>query len=115
MKTQQLEHPADEVRRLIAIPALTGEVDAMMVEQAVNVLPGVANVAADITKHRLMVQYDAAQSDYQAIVQALDSAGFPPSHGWSSRIRGSVYQFLDTNARDNAKAPPPACCNKPPK
>ncbi len=94
---------------------LADDADAMMVEQAVNALPGVANVAADIAKHRLMVQYVAAQLDYQAIIQALDSVGFPPSHGWRSRIRGSVYQFLDANARDNAKNPPPPCCNKPPK
>lgn len=115
MKTQQLEHPVDEVRRWIEIPVLADDADAMMVEQAVNALPGVANVAADIAKHRLMVQYVAAQLDYQAIIQALDSVGFPPSHGWRSRIRGSVYQFLDANARDNAKNPPPPCCNKPPK
>lgn len=115
MKTQQPKHPADEVRRWIEIPVLAGDADAMTVKHAVNALPGVANVAVDIAKHRLMVQYDAAQSDYQAIIQALDSAGFPASHGWGSRIRGSLYQFLDTNARDNAKTPPPPCCNKPPK
>ena len=115
MKTQQLEHPADIVRRRIEIPALASEADAMRVEQALDALPGLANVVADIAKHHLEVRYDAAQLNYQAIIQALESAGFPPSHGWSSRLRRSVYQFLDGNARDNAKAPPPACCNKPPK
>ena len=115
MKTQRLEHSADEVRRWIEIPALAGDTDVVMVEQAVNALPGVANVTADIARHRLMVQYDAAQLNYQSIIQALNSVGFPPSHDWRSRIRGSTYQFMDANARDNANAPPPACCNKPPK
>jgi copper chaperone CopZ len=94
MKTQQLEHPADEVRRRIEIPVLAGDADVMMVEQAVNALPGVASVTADIAKHRLMVQYDAAQSDYQAIIQALDSAGFPPSHCWSKQDQGKCVSVF---------------------
>ncbi len=115
MKTQQVEYSADIVRRRIEIPALSGDVDRVLVEQALNALPGVANATADSAKHNLEVEYDAARIDYQAIMKTVESVGFPPSHGWSSRIRGSVYQFLDSNARDNAKAPPPACCNKPPK
>ncbi len=115
MKTQQLEYPADIVRRRIEIPALASEADARRVEQALDALPGLANAAVDIAKHHLEVEYDAARIDYQAIMKTVESVGFPPSHGWSSRVRGSLYQFLDSNARDNAKAPPPPCCNKPPK
>jgi copper chaperone CopZ len=115
MKTQQSEYLADEVSCRIEIPLLARDVDAMVVEQAIMTLPGIANVAVDIARHRLMVRYDAAQLEYQAIIKALDSVGFPPTHGWSSRIRESLYQFRDTNARDNAKTPPPPCCNKPPK
>ena len=115
MKTQQLENSADIVRRRIEIPALASDADVMMVEQALDALPGLANVTTDIAKHHLEVEYDAALIDYQAILKTVESVGFPPSHGWISRLRRSVYQFLDGNARDNAKAPPPACCNKPPK
>jgi hypothetical protein len=53
MKTQQLEHPADIVRRRIEIPALASEADARRVEQALDALPGLANAAVDIAKHHL--------------------------------------------------------------
>jgi copper chaperone CopZ len=115
MKMQQLENSADIVRRRIELPALAGEADAKMVEQALDALPGVANATADIANHHLEVEYDAALIDYQAIMKAVESAGFPPSHSWRNRARAGIYQFMDSNARDNAKAPPPACCNKPPK
>ncbi|HID06726.1 MAG TPA: cation transporter [Armatimonadetes bacterium] len=115
MKTQQSKNSSDIVRRRIEIPALASDADAMMLEQALDALPGLASAAVDIAKHHLEVEYDAARIDYQTIMKTVESAGFSPSHGLSSRLRGSVYQFLDSNARDNAKAPPPACCNKPPK
>jgi copper chaperone CopZ len=115
MTTQQFENSADIVRRRIEVPALANDAEAKMVEQAVDALPGVANAAADIAKHHLEVEYDAALIDYQAIMKAVESAGFPPAHSWNSRAKASIYQFMDRNARDNAQAPPPACCNKPPK
>jgi len=87
----------------------------MAVERAVGALSGVRKVATDVDKHRVIVRYDASQSAYQAIVEVLESTGFPPLDSWWSRVKGNWYQFSDTNARDNAKAPPPACCNKPPR
>ena len=115
MKTQQLENSADIVRRRIEIPALSSDADTKMLEEALDALPGIIDRTANISKHHLEVEYDAALMDYQTIMKSVESVGFAPSHGWSSRIRGSLYQFLDSNARDNANAPPPACCNKPPK
>jgi len=104
-----------EVRRRIRIPALVHAADAMAVEFAVSALSGVRKVATDVDKHQLVVRYDASESAYQEIVEVLENAGFPPLSTWLSRMKGSLFQFSDTNARDNAKAPPPACCNKPPK
>jgi copper chaperone CopZ len=117
MKTQDSMKPTGtwEVRRRIKIPALVHAADAMAVERAVSALPGVRKVATDVDKHQLAVRYDASQSAYQAIVEVLENAGFPPLNTWFSRFKGNWFQFSDTNARDNAKAPPPACCNKPPK
>ncbi|USF88647.1 heavy-metal-associated domain-containing protein [Candidatus Endoriftia persephone] len=117
MKTQDSMKPVGtwEVRRRIKIPALVHAADAMAVEDAVRALSGVRNMATDVEKHQLIVRYDASQSAYQAIVEALESAGFPPLDNWWCRFKGSWFEFTDTNARDNAHAPPPACCNKPPK
>ena len=117
MKTQDPMKPAGtwEVRRRIKIPALVHAADAMAVERAVGALSGVRKVATDVDKHQVDVRYDASQSAYQAIVEVLENAGFPPLDNWWSRVKGNWFQYTDTNAMDNAKAPPPACCNKPPR
>jgi copper chaperone CopZ len=117
MKMQDPMKPADtwEVRRRIKIPALVHAADAVAVERATSALSGVRKVATDVDKHQVVVQYDASQSAYQAIEEVLKNTGFPPLDSWWSRVKSNWFQFSDTNARDNAKAPPPACCNKPPK
>lgn len=117
MKTQDPMKPVGvwEVRRSIRIPALVHAADTMAVERAVGALSGVRKVVTDVDKHQLVVRYDASQSSYQAIVEVLEIAGFPPLDNWWNRVKGNCYQFSDTNAKDNAKAPPPACCNRPPK
>ncbi len=117
MKTQDSMKPAGtwEVRRRIKVPAMAQAADAMAVERAVSALSGVRKVATDLDKQQIVVRYDASQSAYQAIVDALEGAGFPPLKNWWERAKGNWFQFTDTNIRDNAKAPPPACCNKPPK
>lgn len=117
MKTQDPMRPvgAWEVRRRIKIPALVHAADAMAAESAIGALSGVRKVATDLDKHQLIVRYDASQSSYQTIVGILGKTGFSPLDNWWNRVKGNCYQFSDTNARDNAKAPPPACCNRPPK
>jgi copper chaperone CopZ len=97
------------------VPALANVADAMAVERAVSVLSGVRKVATDLRKQQVVVRYDASQSAYQVILEALEGSGYPPLKTWWERVKGNWYQFTDANIRDNAKAPPPACCNKPPK
>ena len=104
-----------EVRHRIDIPALVHEADAMVAERTIGSLSGVRKVAVDLNKHQLVVRYDASQTDYQKIVDASTSIGFSPTDNWWSRFKSSWFQFVDTNVRDNAKAPPSPCCNKPPR
>ncbi len=87
----------------------------MAVEAKIGSLPGVRTVTADVKKHRAVVSYDVTVMDYRSIIAALEEAGFPPLDDWLSRVKGNWYRFTEENARENAKAPPPACCNKPPK
>ena len=117
MKRQDPMKPVGvwEVRRRITIPALVQAADASTVERAVSALSGVCKVVADGDRHWVDVRYDSSRSDYQEIEAALKNAGFPPLDSWWSRFKGRLFQYSDTNARDNAHAPPPACCNKPPK
>jgi hypothetical protein len=51
---------------------------------------------------------------YQQILTVLTDAGCPPDNWWSRRKQG-WYRFTETNDRENAKAPPPTCRNKPPR
>ncbi len=104
-----------EFRRLVKAPGLGHEADAIIVEAKIGSLPGVRAVVADVKKHRVMVCYDVARTDYLTVIDALERAGFPPVDNWLSRRKRDWYKFTENNAKENAKAPPPACCNKPPK
>jgi copper chaperone CopZ len=103
-----------EVRRKINLPSLMHEADGMAVERVVGEIPGVLNVATDVEKQWVIVRYNARQLNYQNIVETLEKTGFPPRDNWWNRFKGNWYRFSDENARANAKAPPSACCNKPP-
>ncbi len=104
----------DVVRR-IKMPALSQAVDAAAVAGAIGELPGVHKVTTDLDKSQIIVDYDASQSSYREIAQTLKNAGLAPSRSWWVRIKASWYQYTDENIRENAKKPPPACCNKPPR
>ena len=104
-----------EVRRKIKIPALGHAADSMFIERTLQVLDGVRRVRADEIRHRIDIRYDATETDYQALLTALENAGFPPLDNWWSRRKSNWFEYLDTNARESANAPSRACCNKPPK
>ena len=104
-----------EVRRKIKIPALRHEADAIAVAAAIGQLAGVRDVGADVKKQQVTVLYDASKIAYQQIVDAMVHTGFPPLDNLWRRFKGNWFQFTDSNARENAKDPPSACCNKPPK
>ncbi len=103
-----------EVSRYIKVPELSNAATGV-VEDAVGAIAGVRQVTSDLDKHQVVVRYDASQSSYQDILQVLRSAGLSPADGWWDRMKGGWYQYTDENARENAKAPPPSCCNKPPR
>lgn len=104
-----------EVKRKICLPALRHEADSIIVLREVQALPGVCRAEVDLAHQRLAVRYDATRVDFQAIKAALESAGYPPPGNWWTHLKESWYRFVDGNLRDNANAPPPACCNKPPR
>jgi len=104
-----------EVRRKINLPSMVHAADGMTVERVVREMPGVLNVASNVKKHQLVVRYNASLLNYHSIVDRIENTGFPPLDNWWNRFKSSLYRYSDDNARDNAKAPPPACCNKPPK
>ncbi|HDK38074.1 MAG TPA: cation transporter [Thiolapillus brandeum] len=104
-----------DVRRYIKLTDFLSTADAAIVRNVLGTLRGVNSVNTEVGKNQVVVVYDASKLDYRAVLKALETTGVFPARGWWSRIRGSMYQFSDGNARDNAKVPPPVCCNKPPK
>lgn len=104
-----------EVRRKIEIPTLADEAAASQVVQALQALPGVKGVAADSRRRQVTLRYDSTETDYRSIVTLLEGIGYPAPNRWWANLKGSWYQFIDSNARENAHIPASPCCNKPPK
>lgn len=103
------------VRRCIHFPDALEENDLMAVMRHLEELPGVISVAPGANSSKLYVSYDASGIDFNTLTLALEAIGLSRKSGWWENIKARMYQFSDTNARDNAHAPPPPCCNKPPK
>ena len=61
------------------------------------------------------VVYDPLETSYWDIEHILSGHEVYRASGIGSRILSIWYEYLDIKARDNANAPPPACCNKPPR
>jgi len=111
---QEARGPWEVVRR-IRLPALATAADADRVRNALADLAGIEELAIDLPGRRLLVRYDVNRLDYATLVQRLEEAGYPPPSNFLNRVRASLYRYADSNARDNARSPPPPCCNKPPK
>lgn len=104
-----------EVKRKMKIPGLLHATNAEVVEHSLSQLSGVQKVISDVEKHQVTIRYDASRIDYAGIEKLLKDAGFPPLNNSWSRFKKNLYQFTDTNARNNANAPTRPCCNRPPK
>jgi len=104
-----------EVKRKIRLPAaLANPADLENVERTLRDIDGVLQVSADHAKRTILVRYLVTQTDYQSLERALDAAGLAPAAGRWARFKSGWYQNLDLTGRDNASAPAPACCSKPP-
>ncbi len=104
-----------EMARVIRLPSLATSADGEKVRKALSVLPGMGELEVDRERRRLRVLYDVRQLDYRMLLKALAKAGHPLPTNPITRIVTALRQYADSNARDNAKAPPPTCCNKPPR
>jgi copper chaperone CopZ len=104
-----------EACRSMHLHSLSHAADAMAVEKALSEATGVIQIRLDLEKKCLKVLYNATVTSFASISELLEETGFPPDDSRWSRIRAGWYAFLDENARTNARAHAPPCCNKPPK
>ena len=103
------------VRRHLRLATPASADQAARITEALGSLDGLIGFKVEQGSDGLEVTYNVTQMDYQVLSKTLEELGCPlASRGWN-RIKGWFCQFSDTNARDNAKAPPPPCCNKPPR
>jgi copper chaperone CopZ len=102
-----------EVKRRIRVPGMAHQWDARTITERLASISGVRGVTADIERHRLTVAYDITQSNYHEMLAALEEIGFPATNNWWARSKADYFQYLDTNGRENAKAPAAPCCSNP--
>ena len=102
-----------DVRHWISIPALGHEADGNAIAAALGKLQGMRRVRAYVGRKRIRVLYDQTKLDFYLIKDQLEQVGFPMADSWWWRQKENWFQYLDTNARDNANAPPPVCCSNP--
>ncbi len=103
------------VSRNLRLVKPVSEDEAARITEALGSLEGLTGFKIEAGSDRLEVTYNVIKMDYQGLNKTLATLGCPLASGGWSRIKGWFYQFSDTTARDNAKAPPPPCCNKPPR
>lgn len=62
---------------------------------------------------RLTVLYNIERLDYRTLCQTISANGGSVAASFGQRLRGSLYQFMDENARSNMHLQG-ACCSRPP-
>lgn len=102
-----------DTRHWIGVPGMVHEADAQRLCEYLEALNGVSGVSCDTGSQRIRVTYDQTRLDYDTLLQQLEAFGFPAADGWWARQKGTWFQYLDRNARENANAPEPPCCSNP--
>jgi len=87
---------------------------ARRLEDVLQAIDGVHTVTPQGSRRRLRVSYDASRVGFGTLCRALSEAGQPTADGTLVRLRAAWFDYLDTNARANARAGGGACCSKPP-
>ena len=101
-------------RRLVLARAPTAA-EAVALARGLRALSGVQQVRVRPGRRRVTVEYLVSRTDYERLSQQVAEMGYGLAQGPWARLRRFWYGLLDENARANAKAPPPACCNRPPR
>jgi hypothetical protein len=69
---------------------------------------GIENVLFNTGDDYLFVEYDPIKIVYSNIEGTLDDQQVNRAYGFKQGLLSIWYDYLDTTARDNALAPPPA-------
>ena len=80
-----------------------------------EVTSGIKNVSYEDNENVISVEYDPIKIGYSKIESILNDQKIDRANSVRQKLLSIWYDYLDTTARDNALAPPAACCNKPPR
>ena len=103
------------VVRKILLPAMQTDTDVDNIVHLLTADDKIMEIHVNLDKQLLFVKYDVSQIEYSQLLIILDDAAYPTQRGLLATLKTAWYEFIENNKRDNANAPPPACCNKPPK
>jgi uncharacterized membrane protein YdjX (TVP38/TMEM64 family) len=103
------------IKRTIPIEPGCEQLQVETVSGVLKATSGIENVLFDKSENILSVEYDFKRISYSQIGNILSDQKINRAHGIRQRLLSIWYDYLDTTARDNALAPPAACCNKPPR
>lgn len=74
---------------------------------------GIANLK--VKADQIEVTYDQQVNKFSDILLRLSDSGVKIKKGLLFGLKSFWLDYLDMVARENASAPPPNCCNKPPR
>lgn len=103
------------VTREIAIDPDSKTQDILVALDRLKSLSGVNLASHRSQNSHFEVAYDLLNTSYSDIEHILSENDVYRASSIRNRILSIWYEYLDITARDNANAPPPACCNKPPR
>lgn len=63
----------------------------------------------------ITIEYDQLVMNFSGLISILEQYDIEFKTGFRFKLCATWYDYLDNTARENAAAPPPACCNRPPK
>ncbi len=103
-------------RTLTRYLQMDAQPDADRTEALLNLLHAQTGIReAMITNGRLKIVYDPLQMRLDYLLKLLEQQGISLAGGWLQSCRLAWYQYQDEAVCENAGAPPPACCNRPPR
>jgi hypothetical protein len=102
-------------KRKIPVSPGCKQLQIRKVTDVLEATSGIENVLFNTSEDNLFVEYNPIKIVYSNIEEILDDQQVNRAHGFKQGLLSIWYDYLDTTARDNALAPPPACCNKSPR
>ena len=102
-------------KRKIPVSPGCKQLQIRKVTEVLEAASGIENVLFNTNENNLFVEYDPIKMVYSNIEKIIDDQQVNRAHGFKQGLLSIWYEYLDATARDNALAPPPACCNKPPR